>query len=171
MFGNRGFRSRGFRNTGLKTSVTAVLLLSLAGAATPPATASSAAAPPTLLGLWRTQEEQGVVEIFRCDDALCGRVVDAASLRADPDQRDIHNSDKALRQRRVKGLVILENFTGGPHKWSGGPLYDPKTGDGARRGYLTLENADRLKVKGCLAVFLCRTQIWTRIDGTQPPAL
>ena len=144
-------------------SLTAAVLFSLpAGLAV--ASASASASPPGLLGLWRTQEEQGVVEIFRCDSALCGRVVDAASLRENPDQRDIHNSDEALRERRVKGLVILENFTGGPRKWTGGPLYDPKTGDGAKSGSLTLKGTDTLKVKGCLVAFLCRTQTWTRID-------
>ncbi|MGH9917163.1 MAG: DUF2147 domain-containing protein [Pyrinomonadaceae bacterium] len=27
---------------------------------------------------------------------------------------------------------------------------------------MTLENPTTLKVKGCIAVFLCRTQTWTR---------
>lgn len=120
-----------------------------------------------LLGLWRTQEAHGVVEIFRCENAICGRIVDAAALRTNSDQRDIHNSDEKLRERRIQGLMILENFTGGPEKWSGGPVYDPKSGDGAKRGYLVLKDINTLKVKGCLAAFLCRTQTWTRLkDGT-----
>lgn len=123
-----------------------------------------------LLGLWRTQEAHGVVEIFRCENAICGRIVDAAALHANPDQRDIHNPDEALQERRIKGLVILEGFTGGPPKWSGGPVYDPKSGDGAKRGYLVLKDVDTLKVKGCLAAFLCRTQTWTRINDSSAAA-
>ncbi|WP_179957627.1 DUF2147 domain-containing protein [Exilibacterium tricleocarpae] len=122
------------------------------------------AEPQGLLGLWRTQEENGVVEMFRCGEAVCGRVIDAASLRENPDQRDVHNGDEALRERRVKGLVILQDFTGGPRKWTGGPLYDPKTGDGAKSGSLTLKDGNTLKVKGCLVAFLCRTQVWRRIE-------
>lgn len=53
-----------------------------------PAGASNAS--KNLLGLWRTQKAHGVVEIFRCENAICGRIVDAAALRTDPDQRDIH---------------------------------------------------------------------------------
>ena len=121
-------------------------------------------APKSLLGLWRTQEAHGVVELFRCKNAVCGRIVDAAALRANPDQRDIHNPDENLRERFIKGLVILQDFTGGPQKWSGGPVYDPKSGNGAKRGYLVLKDADTLKVKGCLTAFLCRTQTWTRIN-------
>lgn len=127
----------------------------------------AASASESLLGSWRTDEEHGVVEMFRCANAVCGRVVDGAALRADPDQRDVNNPDPDLRDRRVKGLVVLENFTGGPRKWSGGPLYDPKTGDGAERGRLILEDAETLKVKGCLAAFLCRTKTWTRIERTR----
>ena len=142
-----------------KTLAAAVGLLAAVCAA-PPASADS------LLGLWRTDDAHGAVEIFRCENAVCGRVVDGEALRADPGQRDVRNPDPDLRDRRVMGLVVLENFTGGPRKWSGGPLYDPKTGDGAARGRLILEDDGALKVKGCLAAFLCRTQTWTRIEKT-----
>ncbi|MEO7170149.1 MAG: DUF2147 domain-containing protein, partial [Sphingomonas sp.] len=71
--------------------------------------------------------------------------------------------DEALRSRRLMGLRILDGFTGGPREWKGGPLYDPNSGDGAKSGYLTLADRDTLKVKGCIAVFLCRTQTWTRL--------
>ena len=129
------------------------------------ATSASAAGSPddALIGRWRTQERGGVVEIHRCGQALCGRVVDGTPLRADPDQRDIRNGDEALRSRRLMGLRILDGFTGGPREWKGGPLYDPNSGDGAKSGYLTLADRDTLKVKGCIAVFLCRTQTWTRL--------
>ncbi|WEK00278.1 MAG: DUF2147 domain-containing protein [Candidatus Sphingomonas phytovorans] len=129
------------------------------------ATSASAAgaSDDALIGRWRTQERGGVVEIHRCGPALCGRVVDGTPLRANPDQRDIRNGDEALRSRRLMGLRILDGFTGGPREWKGGPLYDPNSGDGAKSGYLTLADRDTLKVKGCIAVFLCRTQTWTRL--------
>lgn len=115
-----------------------------------------------LIGRWNTEQQNGIVEIYRCGGAICGRVVDGAPLRANPDQRDVRNGDAALRGRRIKGLAVLSGFTGGPVEWTGGPVYDPNSGDGAKKGYLTLEGRDVLKVKGCLAMFLCRTQTWTR---------
>ncbi|MRL67548.1 DUF2147 domain-containing protein [Brevundimonas sp. SPF441] len=115
-----------------------------------------------LLGRWRTAAQDGIVEIQRCGAGLCGRIVDAAPLRRDPNQTDVRNPNPALRTRPLRGLSVLEGFTGGPTTWTGGPLYDPQSGQGAGRGVLTLLEGGRLSVRGCIAPLLCRTQIWTR---------
>lgn len=122
-----------------------------------------AASAADITGVWATGSEGGRVEIYRCGSALCGKVVDAQRLRANPDLRDVRNSDPRLRQRKLKGLVVLNGFTGGPREWKGGPVYDPETGDGASRGQLKLLPNGKLELKGCVAVF-CRTKIWTRIS-------
>lgn len=114
-----------------------------------------------LTGLWATGTEGGRVQVYRCGTALCGKVVDAARLRTNPDLTDQRNSDPKLRNRRLRGLVVLEGFTGGPAEWQGGPVYDPETGSGARKGYLKLLPDGKLELKGCVA-FFCRTKIWTR---------
>lgn len=119
------------------------------------------AAARDLTGVWATGTEGGRVQIYRCGNALCGKVIDAARLRTNPDLTDQRNSDAKLRTRRLKGLVVLENFTGGPAEWQGGPVYDPETGSGARKGYLKLLPDGKLELKGCVA-FFCRTKIWTR---------
>ncbi|HWW58227.1 MAG TPA: DUF2147 domain-containing protein [Sphingopyxis sp.] len=136
------------------------LPLVVAGLLAMPAAASAA----DITGIWATGTEGGRVEIYRCGKALCGRVVDASRLRANPDLRDVRNSDARLRQRRIKGLVVLNGFAGGPVEWKGGPVYDPETGDGAGRGYLKLLANGKLELKGCVALF-CRTKIWTRAAG------
>jgi uncharacterized protein (DUF2147 family) len=115
-----------------------------------------------LLGRWRTPAQNGVVVIERCGSGLCARVADAAALRADPDQRDVRNRDPAMRSRPIKGLTVVRAASGGPRVWSAGPLYDPDSGQGAATGTLTLIEADRLAVRGCIARMLCRTQTWTR---------
>ena len=122
-----------------------------------------AAGEEAVIGRWNTQKQGGVVEIHRCGQMLCGRVVDGAPLRANPDQRDVNNPDKALRSRKVMGARVLSGFSGGPREWKGGPLYDPESGDGAKKGSFTLADTNTLKVKGCIASFLCRTQTWTRV--------
>jgi len=136
------------------------LPFAVAGLLAMPAAASAA----DITGIWATGTEGGRVEIYRCGKALCGRVVDANRLRANPDLRDVRNSDARLRQRRIKGLVVLNGFAGGPVEWKGGPVYDPETGDGAGRGYLKLLANGKLELKGCVALF-CRTKIWTRAGG------
>lgn len=123
---------------------------------------ASPAAARDLTGIWATGTEGGRVQIYRCGAALCGRVVDAARLRANPDLTDLRNSDAGLRTRKLKGLVVLQGFTGGPAEWQGGPVYDPETGSGARKGYLKLLPDGKLELKGCVA-FFCRTKIWTRV--------
>ena len=130
--------------------------------------ASALAAPAVaqesgLVGRWRTSAENGVVAIERCGQTLCGRIKDAKPLRADPDQRDVRNRNADLRTRPLKDLVVLANFSGGPKSWSGGPLYDPETGQGASTGTLTLVDDDTLAVRGCIAPLLCRTQTWKRV--------
>lgn len=139
----------------------AVLLASFALLAVPP---SAAAQEASILGRWRTPAEGGVVEIHRCGAALCGRLIDAAPLRRNADQRDVRNRDAALRDRPLRGVLVLRGFTGGPTEWRGGPLYDPNSGQTAERGTLTLTTPDRLAVRGCIARVLCRTQTWRRAD-------
>ena len=124
---------------------------------------STAQPDDAVLGRWRTTAQNGVVEIERCGAALCGRLVDAAALRANPGQRDVRNRRSALRDRPIKGLVVLQDFSGGPQTWSGGPLYDPESGQSASTGRLTLAEPDRLTVQACIAPLLCRTQTWTRL--------
>src|SRR3546814_6575124 len=115
-----------------------------------------------ITGLWSTESQGGRVELYRCGAAICGKVADAAPLRANPDQRDIKNPDAKLRERHLKGLVVLRGFKGGPREWKGGSVYDPETGDGAAKGYLTLRADGKLEVKGCKAAIFCRTKVWTR---------
>lgn len=119
------------------------------------------AAARDVTGIWATGSEGGRVQIYRCGAALCGKVVDAARLRANPDLTDQRNPDPKLRGRRLKELVVLQGFTGGPTEWKGGPVYDPESGEGASKGYLKLLPDGRLELKGCVAIF-CRTRIWTR---------
>lgn len=133
----------------------AVLVLIL-GAASPGLAATG------ITGVWATGILDGRVLIHPCGQVLCGRIIDGAPLRANPDQRDIRNPDPHLRNRKIKGLVVLRNITGGPWKWEGGPVYNPVTGERASRATLRLLPDGRLEVKGCV-LFLCRTKVWTRV--------
>jgi len=124
----------------------------------------AAAMAADITGLWATSSDNGRVQIYTCGKALCGKLVDADQIRANPNQTDQYNKDASKRGRKVKGLVLFSGYTGGPSVWEGGSIYDPKTGDTGRKGKLTLKSANALEVKGCLAAFLCRTQHWTRVN-------
>jgi len=113
-------------------------------------------------GVWATQADGGQIQVYRCGGGLCARILDAAQLRINPAETDRRNKDPALRGRPLKGLVVIEGFTGGPSEWTGSGIYDPKTGVVAQTGLMRLESANLLVVKGCVGPF-CRTQRWTRI--------
>ena len=114
------------------------------------------------VGEWRTPDFNGIVEIFTCGDALCGRIVTSDALKTDPWLTDAKNPDPKQRGRRLLGLTFLTGFSGGPRDWKGGRLYRPE--DGAiYRGSLRLESLDRLVLTGCLVALLCQSQTWTRV--------
>lgn len=132
------------------------------------ATGAIAAAPvhaatSSIFGLWATPRNNGRVEILPCGDMVCARILDGNQIRANPDQTDALNPDPAKRNRRVKGLTILEGYRGGPTVWRDGSVYDPQTGDFSSDSTLALVAPGSLKVEGCRLVF-CRSEMWTRLS-------
>lgn len=123
-------------------------------------TAPALAADPT--GLWQTPVHGGQVEISKCGTNLCGRIVASNNLNADPDLKDVNNSNASLRSRRIKGLAILTGFTGGPEQWTGGTVYNTEDGK-TYSGSITLVGDNTLKLTGCVVAPLCKTQTWTRL--------
>jgi len=122
----------------------------------------SAAASP-ISGVWRTpaNARNADIDVYDCGNAVCGRVLTSDLLRAQPDLKDAHNSDPALRDRQVKGLQMIHGFVGGPTVWKGGEIYNPDDGH-TYHGSITLADPNTLKLTGCVVFPLCRTQVWRR---------
>lgn len=137
-------------------------VLTAAIAALTVAASATAALAGDVTGVWATSSDNGKVQISRCGQAICGRLIDADQIRANPNQTDQYNKNKVLRSRKIKGVLLFEDYAGGPAEWKGGAIYDPKTGDTGRSGKLRLVSDDRLEVKGCLGP-ICRTQHWKRV--------
>ena len=131
-------------------------------AATAMLTAATTASAADITGLWATDSDNGRVQIYRCGDGICGKLVDADQIRANPNQTDRYNKNKSQRDRKVKGLVLFSGYSGGPKEWKGGQIYDPKSGDTGRNGKIRLVSDNALEVKGCLGP-ICRTKHWTRV--------
>lgn len=113
-------------------------------------------------GLWSTPTNGGQVEIARCGNSLCGKLVTSQHIKEEPGLKDIKNKDAAQRGRTLKGLQMLYDFTGGPAKWTGGKVYNPDDG-GTYSGSLEMLNDNQLKLKGCIIAPLCKTQVWNRV--------
>lgn len=115
------------------------------------------AAPVT--GRWVTESKDAVVEIAPCGASLCGKV--AKFLTTPPqgvDQKDIHNPNKALRNRTILGMNILSGFKADGNEWKG-QIYDPKSGK-TYRSIVYKGKSGNLVVKGCIGPF-CQAQTWT----------
>ena len=135
------------------------LLLSLCLAASAQADGTN----PRIFGVWLAQSRDAHVLITHCGEAVCGKVLSASPARKNPQLLDVNNHDPALRGRHMVGLFLMDGFNGGPHKWTGGKLYNP--GDGNfYHGALTLLDDDHLEVKGCALVILCKSQVWKRLE-------
>ena len=127
-----------------------------------PAAAADPVGPDTAVGMWKTETRNGIVEIQRCGASICGRLVTSEILKTNPDLTDGRNAKPELRNRRLKGLMILSGFRADGAAWTGGSIYNADDGKtyGAK---VTPVDANRLKVRGCIFVPLCKTQTWTRV--------
>ena len=150
---NKNFLS-GARMKRLLTS--GIFLLSVASGAV----ASSTDDPS---GVWLTQAADAKVAVSRCGAALCGRVVwlkspiDGATGKPQVDDK---NPNPRLARRPIIGLQLFIGMRPqGARKWSG-RIYNADDGK-SYVSNVTLEDAARLRVQGCVGGF-CGGEIWSR---------
>jgi uncharacterized protein (DUF2147 family) len=120
--------------------------------------------PDAIVGEWLTAEGTSVVEIYKCSELYCGKIVWLKNPKTAEgrDKRDLKNPDEMKQDRRVMGLEILSGFRyAGENSWEKGKIYDPKNG----KTYSCKMKLDgsALKVRGYLGFSLFgRTTVWTR---------
>ncbi len=129
-----------------------LLGLVLAGAPAAAQTAEDA------FGLWLNPENGSNIELYKCGEALCARLVKVT----DGQTTDDKNPDPAKRSRPIVGLVIMDGAKkSGANAWAG-TLYNRENGK-SYSGTITVKSKDSVDLSGCVAVVLCRTATWTRI--------
>jgi uncharacterized protein (DUF2147 family) len=119
------------------------------------------AAPNDPTGTWRTPRNADI-RLERCGPAICGRIASLPRFPDNPRGLDLNNKDKAARGRPLVGLPMLQGFTGGPPKWTGGSVYNPEDGR-TYSGRIELVDANTLKLTGCAFKIFCRSQVWKRV--------
>ena len=141
-----------------------ILILSLS-MFLPSITASQDRDRDAILGQWLTAGGESRVEIYRCDSATyCGRLVWLRDpLKDGKPVVDNKNPEDSLKSRAVLGLQILRGFAyAGDHVWSGGKIYDPKSGNDYS-AKMTLIDEQNLDLQGYVVIPLFgRTEKWTR---------
>ncbi len=127
--------------------------------------ASSALADP-LDGFWMDSHGEVVLEVERCGQAMCAKVV-WLRLPYGPDRKplkDYRNPDTALQNRQVCGLRVIEGFTKqSDGTWGGGDVYVPDLGMGFK-GYATVLSPTQIEVRGYVFLPLFgSSEVWSRV--------
>lgn len=137
----------------LVRSLAASAILALAAG---PALAQSA---EDAFGTWKHPENGSHVEVYKCGDGLCAKIVKVE----DGQKTDDKNPDAAKRARPIIGLVIMSGAKKvGANEWKG-DLYN--RADGATySGTLTVKSKSAMDLAGCKAVVFCKTTTWTRVN-------
>lgn len=150
----------------MKTSLqlTFICLLSAVALSFRPATN---AAPPAsandIIGVWMPSEGTSYIKIFKekGKERYHGKIVwlkepndETGNPKTDPEGKAILN------------MLNLRNFVFEDGEWTGGTIYDPKSGS---TYYCTIEmkNMDKLEVRGSVDPFglVGRTDTWVRMKG------
>jgi uncharacterized protein (DUF2147 family) len=130
-----------------KLSLSVVLLL-----------AAADVADPTILGKWLTESGHGVIEIARCENAVCGRIVGIDRAPSEPLPTDFMGRSQC-------GLTIITEVTRAEDNAWYGRIVDPR--DGATyHAKLWVDGDGRLNLRGYIGIpLLGSTQVWSRFTG------
>ena len=137
---------------------------------------SAAAQAPSVFGTWLTASKTAQIRIAPCPDAsygpICGTVVSLQNAKG-PDGNvvapdvaiDFRNSDPALRNRKILGMVLLYGFRpAGPNTFEEGTIYNGENGK-TYKANVALQPDGTLRLRGYVgSPMFGETQIWTRVQ-------
>ena len=128
------------------------------GAAVLSAGGASAQTAEDAFGVWQNPDNKSHVEMSKCGDGLCARIVKVV----DGQKTDDKNPKSELRNRPVVGLQIMSGAKKtGANQWKGN-LYNRADG-GTYAGTITVKSKSELDLQGCTAIVLCKTVTWARV--------
>ncbi|WP_022823007.1 DUF2147 domain-containing protein [Hymenobacter norwichensis] len=138
------------------------------------ASAQTAAPPVVPLGVWADDTGDSHIELYRCGEELCGRLV---WLRQPTDANgkprlDEHHPEPNQKTRPLLNLTVLERLTYNPSndRWEDGKIYDPENGR-TYSCYVAPAGKDRLEVKGYIGFSMMgKSHYWQRVKATKPGA-
>jgi len=129
--------------------------------------------PDAILGVWATEDNESKIEIFKCGDAYCAKIIEIEEQVYPEDDPhgmagqvkvDRLNPDETKRNDPIVGLQIMSTlkFKKKKNSWVGGKIYNPEDGK-TYRCKLSLQDSKILKLRGYLGISLLgQTATWTR---------
>ncbi len=119
---------------------------------------NNAFAQNDFIGRWLSPSKKGIVETYIQNNKLYGKLVWVKTER-----KDIYNNDKNLRNREVKGMVMLSDFTLEAPQWVEGKIYDPEGGSTYSSKMWLSEDKQTLNIRGYIGFSLLgRNEKFTR---------
>ena len=120
------------------------------------------AGPAEIIGVWKTDGGDSRLELFRCGNKICGKIVwlkapsyiDSMDGPVGKTKVDRKNPDKALRNRPILGLQVMKELTAkGDNRWESGICYDPESGK-SYKCKMQLVAPGKLKLRGYIGISL-----------------
>lgn len=113
-------------------------------------------------GTWINSDKDVKVEIYKSGDKYFGKIVWASNLyEADGKtlRKDTKNSNESLKNRTLLNMVILTGYSYDDGEWTGGEIYDPKSGKTYKSKMKF--SGKNLEIRGYVGIF-SKTTTWTK---------
>lgn len=120
----------------------------------------------SIFGKWKTIDdetgkEKSIVEVYEQDGKAYAKIIQL--LEKGNENKLCDECKGAKKNKPIKGMVIINGLKKDGDEWNGAKILDPKTGK-EYKCYITLDGADKLKVRGYIGFALIgRTQHWNRV--------
>ncbi|MEE9355982.1 MAG: DUF2147 domain-containing protein [Methylococcaceae bacterium] len=113
-----------------------------------------------LLGLWKNQSGDGLIEITKKQGKYSGTITGSPDKK---DRKDKNNPDPKLQERSLRGVQIMGDLTyRSEDSWEDGWIYDPNNGK-TYQCNVTLVDENTLEIRGYVGIALFgRTEVWKR---------
>ena len=148
-----------------------ILLAAVFALTAAPALARASEPDPTgVLGNWMAESEKLAIEIYRCEEFLCAKIIWIIKPygKNGKFKRDKRNPDPALRHRAYCGIEVIKGLRGKNDRvWRRGKFYYPKKGKTFDVD-IALKDDDRLEFRAYLGIrLLGMSETWFRPDPDQ----
>jgi len=126
------------------------------------ATTAFGAVPANILGSWKTDGGDSKLELFKCGEKICGKIVwlkvpkyiDSNDGPLGKTKVDRKCPNPALRNRPILGLQVMKGLTAtGVSTWENGTCYDPETGK-SYKCKMRLSAPNQLELRGFIGISL-----------------
>ena len=120
-----------------------------------------------ITGKWLMPDQMGTLEIFKCNDFFCGKIIEITEKSEDGGPLlDIENPDENLQNRPVLGLQVMSDFKyAGDNQWSDGNFYIPRKGKETSPDFILVDD-DHLNIEISFFIF-SKTVELTRVRDLQ----